>query len=150
MNLSEEDIRRIIQEEIKSSSTKFGVAQVGYHYHTGADSSQLPYVQQTSSGANGVFSPGNIGSSIVNKNPATNISPSGNQIVPLPVINATSGSFNGGAAPIGTAILFINNTTRQIWFRFYSDANGAFEWYGIDFSPGHTNSAATVIGPVAG
>lgn len=70
--------------------------------------------------------------------------------LPIPVIYGSS-SFNGGTAPPGSSILFVNNggTLKiQLWMRIYDPSSTAQKWYGIDFSPTNAGGNAKVLGPL--
>ena len=149
--MDENQIRNLVQQEVQSMMSRYGVAQVPFHTHNGIDSPQLPQFQPASSGPSGVFSPKNIApQQVVNLNPTTGIGNPNVQVMPVPIIYGAGGGvssqFDGGDAPLGTIILFQNDpSVIQLWWRVYSTVAGAPRWYGVDV----TSSPATALGPLA-
>lgn len=154
--IAEEKARKIVKEILDKQ--QFDVPKVPDHHHNGNDSNMLSgesitnfavypstTVKVGTSGEAGVLSPTTLNAQTVVIPPNGQVSSAntGNkyivQGVPIPIIYGfgtpgvdPNADFHGGAASLGSAILFINPSNKaQIFFR--ADRDGFTEgWWGVD------------------
>lgn len=165
------DIQALVQKEIQTMfpalytqyATKYGVAEVPLHKHNGADAPILtaqsldPFVPLTAS-SGGVADPVILGGETINDTTqASNPGLAGTKntpaiyVNPLPIIYGrevpgsppTEQIFNGGTAPIGTAIIFANPVGDT------ATGTGVVLWIRVNAAPGFTTGIFTFTGPLS-
>lgn len=138
----EQRAREIALEVYTQKGTQFGVANVPAHTHNNIDSNNIPPTSVSGfyplPGTNtGIVSPQTIGNQVVTQGSSSRgfghfatVSPASFVVYPQVIIfgngGGTDSQFNGGDAPEGTMIFFINNTAiGGLWVR------AAGQWWGI-------------------
>lgn len=106
----------------------------------------LPQFANVSNGASGVLSPTKTTGQTVNVNSATNKANSTPFVMPVPVIYG--GTFQGGNAPNGSIILFLNGITVQLWVRANDSVSGSPMWFGVDFTSTNALGNAKVLAAI--
>lgn len=110
----------------------------------------LPQFANVSNGASGVLSANKTVGQSVNVNPSTNKSNSTPFVMPVPVIyGGSTTTFQGGSAPNGTVVLFLNGITVQLWVRAYDSVAGAPQWFGVDFTSTNASGNAKVLAAIS-
>lgn len=150
--MDEQDVRRIVQEEIKKSqqTAQYGVTRVPIHTHNGIDSPNIAAasvigvkVLPGARGSGGVADPEVLNTQVINNIPDTTASynPPKITFIPTPIIYGfgvgVHSAFEGGTAPLGAMVFFENTATLSaLWIQVEDDGTGSGDtWYKIQVDP---------------
>lgn len=149
-SLVKKDIESMFESLYKQYATKYGVSSTPLHYHNGSDAPNLPaqslvpFVPLPAT-AGGIANQDVLNGQVMNDTTqASNPQLAGTKnaptiyVDPLPIVYSSgSQTFNGGEAPIGTAIIHTNPTEA-----------GTTLWLRVNSVPGFTGGTFTTTGNI--
>lgn len=146
ISLIEQVASQIVDDRLKKD--QYQVPDVQDHDHNGSNAAQIDVNnlvnKQLSTRNGGVVSPDTLFDTVpqtVEGMPIPGAIIYGNGV-------GTASQFNGGTAPPGTIMIFMNMpVAAQIWWRAYNLATNKYQWFGVDVSAGAGNNALA-LGPM--